>query len=149
MGGSSVSAADLLTDLHRLGIRLEVHGDRLRYSSRSVVTPALADQLRAHKSELLALLRTNCDMVTDSETGALRPGDPWDSAIDPPEPCPDCGSLELWQSFDDDWRCQKCSPPTKSRELAKKASELRRLAKILKTTPRGTRRTRSRLGAHK
>lgn len=52
-----MNAAELLLDLGRLGIRLEAHGDRLRYSPRSALTPDLLDRLKSHKAELLALLR--------------------------------------------------------------------------------------------
>jgi len=117
-----MTTADLMTDLARLGITLEAHGDRLRYSPRSAVTPDLAQRMKTHKGEVLALLRTNCDMVTDSGAGAVRPDqpidDPWDSAIDSPEPCPDCTSLELWQApVGDRWRCLHCDPPTAARRL--------------------------------
>ena len=47
-----------MAHLTQLGIRLEAHGDRLRYSPRSAVTPDLADHMKAHKGELLAMLRT-------------------------------------------------------------------------------------------
>ena len=52
-----MSAAELLLDLGRLGIRLEAHGERLRYFPRSALTPDLLGRLKAHKAELLALLR--------------------------------------------------------------------------------------------
>ena len=46
-----------MTDLAQLGIRIEAHGDRLRYSPRSAVTPDLGQRMKAHKGELLAMLR--------------------------------------------------------------------------------------------
>lgn len=52
-----MSAADLLLDLGRLGIRLEADGERLRYFPRSALTPDLLERLKAHKAELLAVLR--------------------------------------------------------------------------------------------
>jgi hypothetical protein len=52
-----MSAADLLLDLSRVGIRLEAHGERLRYFPRSALTPDLLDRLKAHKADLLAVLR--------------------------------------------------------------------------------------------
>ena len=55
--GGTVSAARLMTDLAQLGIRIEAHGDRLRYSPRSAVTPDLADRMKDHKGDLLAILR--------------------------------------------------------------------------------------------
>lgn len=57
--GGTVSAADLIADLTRMGIRLEAHGDRLRYSPRSAVTPELIERMKANKPELLvAMLAT-------------------------------------------------------------------------------------------
>ncbi len=56
-----MSAAELMANLSQLGIRLEAHGDRLRYSPRSAVTPELADRMKAHKRELLAILRPRSD----------------------------------------------------------------------------------------
>jgi hypothetical protein len=52
-----MSAAQLLADLARLNVRLEVHGDRLRFHPRSAMTPELLDLMKAHKAELLVLLR--------------------------------------------------------------------------------------------
>lgn len=49
-----MSAAELVADLARRGIRLEAHGERLRYYPRSALTPDLLDRLKAHKAELLA-----------------------------------------------------------------------------------------------
>ena len=50
-----------MTDLARLGIHIESHGDRLRYSPRSAVTPELADRMKAHRAELLAILSPNAE----------------------------------------------------------------------------------------
>jgi hypothetical protein len=58
-----MNAAELLLDLGRLGIRLEAHGDRLRYSPRSALTPDLADRLKAHKAELLVMLRPTPELA--------------------------------------------------------------------------------------
>jgi len=105
-----MSIAGLIADLDQLGIRLEAHGDRLRYSPRTVVTPDLADQIKARKGELLTLLRTDCDQDQPID-------DPWESAIEPPEPCADCGSLELWWNPLGVARCRRCKPPTTVRRL--------------------------------
>jgi len=56
-----VSVPALITDLDRLGIRLEAHGDRLRYAPRSAVMPDLALRMKEHKGELLAILRRDTD----------------------------------------------------------------------------------------
>jgi hypothetical protein len=52
-----MNAAELLTDLGRLGIRLEADGERLLYYPRSALTPDLLARLKAHKADVLALLR--------------------------------------------------------------------------------------------
>ena len=59
--GGTVSVADLITELSQLGIKLEVQGDRLRYSPRSAMTPELAERVKSHKAVLLAIL-TSEDM---------------------------------------------------------------------------------------
>ena len=60
--------------------------------------------------------------------------DPWEAAVELPEACKRCGSLELWQSLAGDlsgmtpgkWRCVQCDPP----ETARRS---RRLAALLRT----------------
>ncbi len=61
-----MNASDLLLDLKRRGIRLEARGDRLRYSPRSALTPDLLDRLKAHKQELLTVLRAPVNRLTRS-----------------------------------------------------------------------------------
>ena len=61
-----MSAAELLMDLGRLGIRLEADGERLRYHPRSALTPDLLGRLKANKGELLTLLRDASDFDIDS-----------------------------------------------------------------------------------
>jgi len=47
--------------------------------------------------------------------------------IDPDDldPCPECGSLELWESLTGNWRCQICDPPTKARALLQHTERIR------------------------
>jgi hypothetical protein len=49
-----MSAAEILADLARRGIRLEADPERLRYYPRSALTPDLLERLKANKAELLA-----------------------------------------------------------------------------------------------
>lgn len=145
-----MSAAQLMTDLARLGICIEAHGDRLRYSPRSAVTPDLADRMKAHKRELLAILSPDAersaiqwcetaprDEVQEALESVLAeldaiaaerdrlPAAPEPTAvIDAPDPCPECGTLELWQSLAGNWRCLRCDPPTKARRLRERAARL-------------------------
>jgi len=118
---------ELVADLARLGIRLEAHGNRLRYSPRSAVTPDLADRMKTHKGELLAILRPEAgaaiasdddQRTDDSEAGRAE-------VIDPPGPCPKCGRLELWETLAGDWRCLRCDPPTTARRLRTRAVRLK------------------------
>ena len=73
-----MTATRLIADLARLGIRLEAHGDRLRYSPRSAVTPDLADRMKAHKAELLAILRRDPDDPAIDRTNATAV---WQAAL--------------------------------------------------------------------
>lgn len=72
MGENMIAAlvVDLLTDLTRLDIEVVARGDRLRYRPRSALTPKLAERLRTHKADLLALLRP----AEASGAAALHPG---------------------------------------------------------------------------
>ena len=51
------TAADLLAELTRRGIEMVAQGDRLRYRPKSAMTLDLADRLKRHKPDLLAILR--------------------------------------------------------------------------------------------
>ena len=190
-----MSAGELITDLDRLGIRIEAHGDRLRYSPRSAVTPDLTRRMKAHKGELLAILRGDtpdasaddllddlarrgCLLRLDDAGRLVMDGIPPDLAdavarcegeltrilsheaaliaeakpelqaaladdpeadhagnpievIDPPDPCPKCGTLELWQSLAGNWRCLRCDPPTKARRLRERAARLKRTTQTM------------------
>ena len=74
-----MSVPALMADLARLGVRLEAHGDRLRYSPRSAVTPELAARMKSHKAELLAILRPQTDVpgIDLTNTAAV-----WRAALD-------------------------------------------------------------------
>ena len=173
-----MNLASLITNLERLGIRLEAEGDRLRYFPRSALTPDLLDGLKAHKAELLPMLWSAAELGTCEYCGealtetptidgflnleclgcdrcfgcrpssaeiAARFAETRNKAIsvvneesevtgEQVVPCPECGSLELWQSAAGDlfghmpgiWRCMKCDPPTTARRLAEAAENIRR-----------------------
>ena len=74
-----MTAAQLMIDLARLGIHIEAHGDRLRYSPRSAMTPDLADRVKAHKGELLAILRRDPEAPSIDLTDATQV---WQAALD-------------------------------------------------------------------
>ena len=157
-----MTATQLMTDLARLGICIEAHGDRLRYSPRSAVTPDLTERMKANKTELLAILRNNAEdpemyvtyasatrraardrvnggpLLPPDVTEALPAADSrWEDGpeaghtdesievIEPPDPCPDCGTLELWQTLAGNWRCLRCDPPHTARRWAELAARLK------------------------
>jgi len=125
-------AAALIVDLLNRGIRLEADGDRLRYFPRSAATPELIERMQAHKSELIAIVTdTTSNLIEAASADRL-----WETAIDPAEPCANCGSLELWQSLMGDWRCPKCDPPVKAQRLRQQVDRMR------KRTPRTAQESR-------
>ena len=126
-------ADHLLADLTRLGIKVVVHGDRLRYRPRSALTPDLAARLRTHKANLLAILRlfVGPDAATAASVGPVADEpDPeaiqWEDCIDPPPPCPGCGGLIFWWNPSGGRRCKACDPPTAAIRLLEKAERIRR-----------------------
>ncbi len=131
--------ARLLMDCEARGIRLlPVGEDGLTIDApKDVLTSDLIQRLKAHKGDLLAMLRPEADTpaidlthangtaepVDDSEPEAFGPdGWPLDS-IDPDEldPCPECGTLEQWQTMAGNWRCLQCDPPITARRLRERA----------------------------
>ena len=101
---------ELLAELARLGVVLVANGDRLRYYPRKAVAPELFERLKSCKAEVLEIL-----------------SDPWpEDEVEPwPEPCPKCGTLELWQTMTGRWRCMKCNPPLKAIKALKRVERTR------------------------
>jgi hypothetical protein len=90
-----MSAAELLADFSHRGIQLRAEGERLSYDApKGVMTPADLEQLRKHKSELLAHLK--CEAAN--------------TVADPDGPCPACGSGQWWQLPGELWHCRACEP---------------------------------------
>src|SRR5829696_8040852 len=57
----------LLEELNHLGVKLQAVGDTLEYEgSQETITPVLLKQLKAHKADLLALLR-NADTAVEED----------------------------------------------------------------------------------
>lgn len=90
-----MSAAELLMDLGRLGIRLEADGERLRYRPQSALTPDLLGRLKAHKGELLTLLLRASDFDVDNALNA-EPAPIIDPATTTEQICR-CGST-MWRN---------------------------------------------------
>ena len=91
--------------------------------------PWLADQ--AGERPAVALPPAPVASSPEAPPVAVVPaGGVWESAIEPPPPCPKCGSLELWQDFGGKWHCQHCEPEKfrQGLQLMKRAARLRKAA---------------------
>lgn len=138
-----MSAAQLMTDLTRLGILVEARGNRLRYSPQSAVTGSLLEQLKLHKADLLAMLRPSGGFEEqpqdDKPVAGLVPvaGSviEWADCVEPPEPCPSCGGITVWWDPLGGQHCMTCEPPTASRKLRRDAERICRRYETAKTTP--------------
>jgi hypothetical protein len=90
-----MSAADLLADFSHRGIQLRAERERLIYDApQGVMKAADLEQLRKHKSELLAYLNREAA----------------NASADPNAPSPDCGSGQWWQLPGQAWHCRICEP---------------------------------------
>ena len=52
--------------------------------------------------------------------------DPWPEDEAEPEPCPECRTLEMWETMAGRWRCMKCEPPRVAVWALGRAARLRR-----------------------
>ena len=64
---AKAAAAAVLAQLTHRNIELQAHGDRLRFRPRSAMTADLAERVKLHKTDLLAILR-----ATDADTPRAR-----------------------------------------------------------------------------
>ena len=100
-------------------------------SSATAIWQAALDRLEGDPlfppDVMEALRAADARWVDDPEAGKA---DEAIELIDPPDPCPECGSLELWQSLAGNWRCLRCDSPTKARRLRKRAAWLKSDAQI-------------------
>ncbi len=92
-----MSVTEIMINLRERGIQLKAHGDRLRYSPMSAMTPELAQRVKAHKPALLAIL------TADDVPAAVL----WQAALDllegdpefPPEMLMGCRRASIrWES---------------------------------------------------
>ncbi len=67
-------AAALLDELRAAGIELRAAGDRLLFRPAGAMTPALAERVKAHKGELLAIVAARFELG-DTGDGDKTPGD--------------------------------------------------------------------------
>jgi hypothetical protein len=62
----------LLAELAGRGIQLQAHGDRLRFRPQAAMTPDLAEQLKRHKAELLAVLHAATGAAAEAKALTWR-----------------------------------------------------------------------------
>ena len=67
-----MTPAALLDELTRRGVTITPNGDKLRLRPAAALPPDLVEQVRAHKPEILTLLRQS----------RSSPADPWPSSLD-------------------------------------------------------------------
>lgn len=98
-----MTAGALLAQLTALDVRLAADGPNLRYTApRGVLTPDLLAALRAHKRELLGLLRT-------TESGSRPRGR---DRSPPSAACGCCRRSSWWRHAEHGhWICARCHPP--------------------------------------
>lgn len=128
-----MSLDTIVAELFARNVRLVVHHGVLHFSPADLPAELLAG-LREHKAELAAMLTPPTDddrdgFESDFESHLENGLDPFENAIEPPPPCPSCGTLELWQTLLGDWRCLRCDPPL---EAARWRGNAQRLKKRLR-----------------
>lgn len=145
-----MNVVELLDELRRYGVTLEADGERLRYAPKTAVSAALAERMRTHKRELLAILAKPLDLPKTAEADINETAlaeqfsheEPWGrdgwptDTVPPPPACARCGSLDAWQPIaagtlvgdprhgkpeGPKWRCSRCDP-------SKHSERIRRLA---------------------
>jgi len=103
-----MTATEILTELERRGVHLEVAGDKLRWRPKEAVTPDLVEALKQSKAEIISTL-------TGSKTTGLGqcPG---------PERCGGCYQVspgihlhpprvsEEWKAWLTKWQPKKGNP---------------------------------------
>ena len=143
-------------DDHGIRLLLAGDGGLTIDAPEDTLTPDLLDRLKANKADVVAMLRPVPDLAPINQGDAAAvwqtaldrlEGDPlfppdvmegmrtagvrWaDNALagyaDSPDPCPVCGSLELWETLAGNWRCRRCDPPTVAQRLREQAARLKR-----------------------
>jgi hypothetical protein len=132
----------ILATCHDRGIGLSAAGEKLSVDApEGAITPDLLDGLRHHKACLLRMLRS-VESRPEAPPSFIGPheaaifsipadGDAvsGEECIEPPDPCPKCGSLMFWWDLLGGQHCMACEKPKYPPE---KVAELRELAKRLR-----------------
>ena len=132
----------ILKEAQAVGLTVMADGERLVIRGPKS-GEEIARKLLDHKADVL-------DAITkDPLAGTLFEG-PWEQNINnlgiaywerpgiehfedikPPDPCPKCNSLELWQNVLGDWKCMICNPPTTALRLLKLVNKIRRKNRLI------------------
>jgi len=139
-------AQAILATCHENGIVLGVAGEKLTVDApEGVITSHFLAELRQHKASLIEILRkggsgpaaqqSRGDLDQTTAPGIPNDADilPWEEYIEPPDPCPKCGSLMIWWDVLDGQHCMICEKPKYGVE---KAAQLRELARRLRQFPK-------------
>ena len=105
-------------------LRNPTAGPAVASHATATVSPAASEQLSGNPP--------NCDTTAEHDLGPSGP-DGWPvNCVDPAEltTCPQCDTLEPWQSVAGDWHCQNCDPPDKARQLRELALRLKTASQI-------------------
>lgn len=115
-----MTAAILFFELRALGVVLSSSGDGILQVNAppGVLTDRHRQQLQEHKEELARIVYVDPAPVypTDDPDSVLNmeigpDGWPVGSILmGDLDPCPKCGTLELWKNLLGEWRCQRCDP---------------------------------------
>jgi hypothetical protein len=131
-------ATALLATCQQRGIVLHVAGEKVTADApQGTLTPDLVAELRQHKAGLVELLKNGRLPIETTASADPNPPEtdivPWDECIEPPHPCPKCGSLACWWDALGGQHCIICEKPKHPRE---KAAELWKLAARLRQSAR-------------
>jgi hypothetical protein len=139
-------AQAVLATCHETGIVLGIAGEKLTVDApKGVITPDLLAELRRHKASLIEILQKGgsgpaAQQSRSAPDDSITPSTvtdsdvvPWEECIEPPDPCPKCGSLMIWWDVLGGQHCMNCEKP---KYAVEKAAELQELAKRLRQLPR-------------
>ena len=104
--------------------RLNMEGNGVKHASSCCadsLAPAVACGIGCRAARRDPPASAHARRPSNAARGHQPAGDGWESAIEPPPPCPKCGSLALWQDILGGWHCQHCEGAKFQRSLPRRA----------------------------